>query len=131
MLIGELAELSHCSRDTIRYYEKQGLLRLPKTSRRANNYKEYSAHCVDDLKLIRSMAALGFTLHEISEFMATLSESPNRDCNLQEAVTQKLTAIDAQIAKLNNLKAILLQVQCQPGCEISSGSLGCAPSARP
>lgn len=127
MLIGELAELSHCSRDTIRYYEKQGLLRLPKSSRRGNNYKEYPAHCVEDLKLVRSMAALGFTLHEIADFMATLAESTQRDCNLQDAISQKLLTIDNQMAKLQRLKTDLLQVQirCQPGCEVTAGTLGC------
>lgn len=42
MLIGIIAQESGFSRDTIRYYEKIGLLRLPKRARRENNYKEYS-----------------------------------------------------------------------------------------
>ncbi|WP_374759669.1 MerR family DNA-binding transcriptional regulator [Dyadobacter chenhuakuii] len=47
MLIGELSKQTDLSRDTIRFYEKQGLIAVGRKERRFNNYKEYSEHVRD------------------------------------------------------------------------------------
>lgn len=69
MLIGEVAEKTGVSKDTIRYYEKLGLLKVPKKARRDNNYKEYSQEIIEKLQIIKRAKYLGFTLVEIQEFM--------------------------------------------------------------
>ena len=69
MLIGELVERSGLTKDTIRFYEKKGLITLEKKSRRENNYKEYSEQVLEKLMLIRRLKKMGFTLHEIDTFL--------------------------------------------------------------
>ena len=68
MLIGELVERSGLTRDTIRFYEKKGLINLDRKSRRDNNYKEYSQQILEKVMLIQKLKDLGFTLNEISTF---------------------------------------------------------------
>ncbi|MGH9857153.1 MAG: MerR family transcriptional regulator, partial [Acidobacteriota bacterium] len=63
LLSGELARLSGVSPDTIRFYERKGLLQ--KTERSANGYRKFSAESVSRVRLIRSALAVGFTIHEL------------------------------------------------------------------
>ncbi|MDR3715349.1 MAG: MerR family transcriptional regulator [Puia sp.] len=64
MLIGELVLKSGLSRDTIRFYEKQGLIKIGCKQRRNNNYKEYSEEVLKRLHTIKRMKNFGFTLNE-------------------------------------------------------------------
>ena len=70
MLIGELDERTGLTKDTIRFYEKKGLIALDRKSRRENNYKEYPAQVLEKLMLIRKLKDMGFTLNEIDTFLA-------------------------------------------------------------
>ena len=79
MLIGILAQESGFSRDTIRYYEKIGLLRLPKKARRENNYNEYSPGILSRLRAIRELKKIGYTLAEIQQVIASY-EMGGLDC---------------------------------------------------
>jgi DNA-binding transcriptional MerR regulator len=64
MLVGELAQRTNLSRDTIRFYEK---LQLIKPLIRSNGYKDYTEQNLQQLKLIQSAKKLGFTLTEIKQ----------------------------------------------------------------
>jgi DNA-binding transcriptional MerR regulator len=104
MLIGEISKKTGLSRDTIRFYEKQGLIVLPKKQRRQNNYKEYPESIVDKLRLIKSVQDLGFTLKEIDTFFG-LWEGEDASCkNLVYTLENKVSQIDQQILLLNQLK---------------------------
>jgi DNA-binding transcriptional MerR regulator len=72
MLIGELSRKSGLSRDTIRFYEKLGLIRLGRRQRRANNYKEYPPEVLRRLLSINQLKEFGFTLAEIAEILDLL-----------------------------------------------------------
>ena len=63
MKIGELAQSARCSVETVRYYEKEGL--LPAPERGQNNYRIYGTAHVERLRLIRNCRALDMTLEEI------------------------------------------------------------------
>jgi DNA-binding transcriptional MerR regulator len=105
MLIGELAESTGLSRDTIRYYEKEGLLNV--AERRDNNYKEYAETAADQLRFIKALQDRGFTLGEIRELLAVSAEGPVTCGDVGARIREKVGAIDAQIAALEAMKARL------------------------
>lgn len=66
--IGELADLTGVSRDTLRHYERKGV--LPRSARSPNGYRLYPANLVERVKMIRRALAVGFTLDEIARIFA-------------------------------------------------------------
>lgn len=127
MLIGELAKLSGLSRDTIRFYEKQGLIEVGRKERRFNNYKEYSESTLERLLQIRRIKGFGFTLNEASELL-TMIESNTASCsNISEKVADKAQLIDQKIKELQELKASMLDrvEKCLQECSLSENSPNC------
>ena len=107
MLIGELVERSGLSKDTIRFYEKKGLIALDKKSRRENNYKEYPEVVLDKLLLIRRLKEMGFTLNEVDTFL-DLWRAEDASCkNLKHLLEDKITLVNEQIQRLKSLKTRL------------------------
>ena len=109
MLIGELVERSGLTKDTIRFYEKKGLINLDRKSRRENNYKEYSEQVLDKLMLIQKLKNMGFTLNEIDTFLELWREEDASCKNLKFTLENKLTLVDEQMQKLAELKVRLSQ----------------------
>lgn len=109
MLIGELVEKSGMTKDTIRFYEKKGLIELNAKSRRENNYKEYSDQVLEKLKLIRKLKGMSFTLNEIDTFLDLWCAEDASCENVKYTLENKLTLISEQIQKLNELKTRLTQ----------------------
>lgn len=119
MLIGAIAQESGFSRDTIRYYEKIGLLRLP---RRENNYKEYSSAILSRLRAIRELKKIGYTLAEIQQVIASY-ETGGLDCIAgKDQVLEKVRLIDQQISQLLAIKQQLLDAvaDCPDHCKITA-----------
>lgn len=120
MQIGELAEATGLSRDTLRFYEKRGLL---VARRQSNGYREYPAEAVDWLRYLRTAQALGFTLAEIEQGLPLLSDRDNSGPQLREAMQRKLADIDERIAGLTALRADLARrLEEQADCPLRSGS---------
>ena len=120
MLIGELAHQSGFSRDTIRYYEKIGLLTQPREARRDNNYKEYSSATVARLRAVRQLKDIGYTLPEIQHVIESY-ERGRLDCSAgKEQVLEKVRLIEQQISYLENIKTQLLAAVagCPGHCRI-------------
>jgi DNA-binding transcriptional MerR regulator len=112
MQIGELAAATGLSRDTLRFYEKRGLL----LSRRlANGYRDYPPEAVQWLCYLRAAQALGFTLAEIETGLPLLGDPAAAASQLHDALTRKLADIDARIAALSALRADLARELAQPG----------------
>jgi DNA-binding transcriptional MerR regulator len=107
MLIGELSKLSGLSRDTIRFYEKEGLIKTGK--RQVNNYRDYSGEILQKLLLIKKLKGLGFTLDESGTLIAMLEEDMASCQLVGEQVVIKVKTIDQKIAELNEIKTRLLQ----------------------
>lgn len=99
MLIGELAERSGFSRDTIRYYEKRGLLDGREHRRQANNYRDYSEQALRRLLCIGQLKEHGFTLGEIRGFLE-LQESIDACEGVPEQLQEKLDRVERQIEQL-------------------------------
>lgn len=108
MQIGELAAATGLSRDTLRFYEKRGLLRARRTG---NGYRDYPPEAADWLRYLRTAQQLGFTLAEIEADMPLLasSDSPATAAQLRAALARKLGEIDARIAGLLQLRGELAQ----------------------
>jgi DNA-binding transcriptional MerR regulator len=106
MQIGEIAEATGLSRDTLRFYEKRGLLRA---RRSANGYRDYPAEAVDLLRYIRLAQTLGFTLAEIEADLPLLAQ-PGAEVTapqLRTALERKLADIDQRINGLQMLRGEL------------------------
>lgn len=122
MLIGTIAQKSGFSRDTIRYYEKIGLLPLSKKARRENNYKEYSPTILSRLRAIRELKKIGYTLAEIQQVIEAY-ETGGIDCIAGKGqVLEKVRLIEEQIAQLQALRLQLLEAvaDCPNHCKITA-----------
>jgi DNA-binding transcriptional MerR regulator len=104
MLIGELVAKSGLTKDTIRFYEKKGLICLDRKSRRENNYKEYSEKVLNKLLLIRKLKEIGFTLNEVDTFLELCREEEASCENLKFTLENKIIQITEQLKRLNELK---------------------------
>lgn len=104
--IGALAKRGGVGIDTVRYYERSGLLN-PKT-RLASGYRRYSAAEVARLRFIRRAQALGFTLNEIRELLAL---SSRRDvARVKRAAQQKVSDVEQRIASLQRIREGLVSL---------------------
>lgn len=111
MRIGELALATGVSRDTLRFYEKRGLLQ---SRRLVNGYRDYPAAAVQWLCYLRSAQGLGFTLAEIEAGMPLMAAPQEAASALRAALCRKLADIDARIAALGALRAELARELAQP-----------------
>ena len=123
MLISQLSKITGLSRDTIRFYEKKGLVKVPSSARRRNNYKEYSSAIVQKLLVIKEIRGFGFTLDEIRGIIK-LYESDPRSCSKNAPLVLKhLERINQAILHLSAVqKKLRSTVQCCSGqCSESCG----------
>lgn len=104
MLIGQLSILTGFSRDTIRYYEKIGLIVLPRKARRENNYKDYPEEVLHQLNAIRKYKDLGFTLEEIRELLVLQSIKVLDVSKLLQLIEIKITGVDEEIERLHAMR---------------------------
>lgn len=109
MLIGELVERTGLTKDTIRFYEKKGLIAIDRKSRRENNYKEYSEKVLDKLMLIRKLKDLGFTLNEIDTFLELWREEDASCSNLKYTLENKIALVKEQMQRLSELNTRLTE----------------------
>ena len=119
MHIGQVSTITGFSRDTLRWYEKIGLIHLPKKTRRENNYRVYDEETLEQLILIKQCKAFGFTLNEIKELL-NLDRIENWQCSAVSAIMQKkLTVIDQKILELQQLKSRIIQAKetCTGNCK--------------
>lgn len=113
--IGELARASACKAETIRYYERIGL--LPPPDRRPSGYRSYGDADLQRLRFVRQGRALGFPLDVVRRFLA-LADRPNEDCAAADRLcSSQLQDVRAKIAALQRLETELsrMLVQCRGG----------------
>jgi MerR family transcriptional regulator, copper efflux regulator len=130
MLIGELSQLSHTSRDTIRYYEMLGLLSSTRCS--SNNYRHYEATALQRLHHISKLKETGFTLQEIGALLKPTE--PQAACStLPAQLARKISKFNAQITDLRAKRDALLAVAtaCSADCVVIAGLPSCLGSAVP
>ena len=103
--IKELEAQTGLGRDTIRYYERRGLLGA--VPRGANNYRDYPPALVKQLKLLRAMQALGFSLDEIRNVLEGM-RSQGIDCLAgARLLAAKREAVETQLRELRRVSRVL------------------------
>jgi len=103
MRVSQLANTVGVSPDTIRYYEKAGLLPLPK--RTPAGYREYNDSAIDRLRFIQGAQRLGLKLTDIRDLL-TIRDTGECPCEPAEALlSRRLAEVDAKIASLTLLRA--------------------------
>ena len=117
MHIGELSKRSGFSRDTIRFYEKIGLIKLEDDSRDRYQFKDYSEGVLSRLLAIRKMKDYGFTLQETRGLFFLFEEGVLEPDRGKRYVERKIRRIDQQINSLILMKAKLQEVMDAPSCE--------------
>jgi len=128
MLIGEIVKKTGFSKDTIRFYEKHGLIKIGKKERRNNNYKEYSDQILDRLLTIKRLKGLGFTLNEIVELLDMIEYQEANCTSIKDKINNKVNLLDEKINQLIKLRAILLKgaSQCKDNCSPEEKKENCA-----
>ena len=102
MKIGELAHRTGVAIDTVRYYERQGL--LPQPERQPSGYRRYRGDDVTRLRFVRRAKALGFTLEEIRELLALSGRREDDMGGLKTAAEHKLAVVEAKLAELTRIR---------------------------
>ncbi|MGY3231701.1 MerR family copper efflux transcriptional regulator [Luteibacter sp. HA06] len=102
LTIGRIAQSAGVAIDTIRFYEREGL--LPEPRRRPSGYREYDQATVSRLRFIRRAKDLGFTLDEIRELLALSADRNEGVEGVRERAAARLQAIDERIAELQRVR---------------------------
>jgi Cu(I)-responsive transcriptional regulator len=115
LTIGDLAKATDTKVETIRYYERIGL--LPAPARTYGNYRSYSPKHLGQLSFIRRARDLGFSLSQVRELLA-LSDQRRRSCEAVDVIAREhLAAVDRKLTDLAALRRELDSIisQCRHG----------------
>ncbi|MFO1374234.1 MAG: MerR family transcriptional regulator [Agitococcus sp.] len=115
MLIGELAQAAQVSRDTIRFYEKQGLIT---GFRLGNGYKNYTPATLDTVNFIKLAQELGFSLREIASILPMLASGQLAPVLVENFVADKVRLIDQRINSLQQLRQRLSTLPIGTDCPL-------------
>ena len=113
---GQVAEAAGVGIQTLRYYERRGLLVAPE--RTLGGHRLYPAHAVTTVRVIKAAQRLGFTLDEIAGLLDTGRHRHDKrpDARLQARATAKITEIDRKLTDLQRIRATLLTA-LDAGCD--------------
>jgi Hg(II)-responsive transcriptional regulator len=108
LTIGKLAKKAGVNIETIRYYERRGL--LPKPKRKDSGYRQYSEDIVKHIQLIRHAKDLGFSLKEINELLS-LKLDPKTPCSkIKDRAETKISDIEDKAKNLQRMKKALVKL---------------------
>ena len=108
MRIGELAKATATKAETIRYYEREGI--LPAADRTDSNYRDYSDEHLATLTFVRRARELGFSMSRVRELLA-FSDNDDKSCrDVDQLVRQQLEEVDRKIENLSALKVELARM---------------------
>jgi len=108
LLMGEVARQGGVNLETIRYYERQGL--LPKPLRTASGYRMFTADDVRRVRFIKRAQELGFSLREIKELLALRFEPDSSCADVRKRAETKLSDIDQKISDLKRMRKTLARL---------------------
>ena len=124
--IGEVARRAGVNPQTLRYYERRGV--IEKARRSDTGYREYGAETVRLIRFIKRTQELGFTLEEIEELVALRQHRGRNRVEVRRIAAAKAAAIEAKIRQLRSMRRALVRLvtscSCQaeaPGCPILEG----------
>jgi len=108
MLIAETAREAGVNAQTLRYYERRGL--LPKPPRRGSGYRDYSDEAVRLVRFIKRAQELGFSLDEVEELVRLRGVRRAERHRVRAIAERKIADIDRKIAQLRSMRAALRQL---------------------
>lgn len=114
MTIGVVARRAGIGVETVRFYERQGLIEEP--PRRLSGYREYPEEVVARLQFIRRAKELGFTLQEIKELLALRHDPKAPAADVKGRAEAKIAAIEAKIRSLQKMKKALHKLTAACTC---------------
>jgi Hg(II)-responsive transcriptional regulator len=105
MKIGEVAKRAGVNAQTLRYYERRGLLPVP--TRSLANYREYGDEVVTRVRFIKRAQAVGFDLHEVRDLLR-LNDGPHKNPDqVRDLAITKLEEIEAKLSELGRMRTEL------------------------
>ncbi|MEO8661050.1 MAG: heavy metal-responsive transcriptional regulator [Bryobacteraceae bacterium] len=119
LTIGRLAERGGVNLETVRYYEREGL--MPPPPRNPSGHRTYSPSAVRRLRFIRRCQELGFSLYEIKELLALRSDPEQPCAEVIRQIDGKTAEVERRIAQLRTIHRALrrLQDSCEGACHVS------------
>lgn len=109
--IGQLAKLAGVHIETIRYYERRGLIAEPPRS--STGYRQYGLPDVEHLRWIRQAQEIGFSLEEIRYLITLRKGDVWPETELRQHVEEKIIEIEDKIKQLEKMKALLIRTASQ------------------
>jgi len=106
--IGQLAKAAEVSIDTIRYYERRGL--IPEPERRESGYRAYAQEYIARIRFVRRAQELGFSLKEIEELLGLRVDSQSVCADVQKRTEAKVRDIEDKIQSLQKMKQTLTKL---------------------
>src|SRR5258708_39554492 len=126
--IGQVAQQTGLSIDTIRFYEKQGLLkRSPRTE---GGFRLFAISDIETLRFVRRAQELGFSLNEIRDLLILRSDHVPACSHVKDLLDQKLIAVEQKITELQNLERSLKRALQKCKRELKTAAAGheeCCP----
>lgn len=121
MRTGQLAERAGVNLQTVRYYERRGL--LPEPPRRDSGYREYGPESVEALRFIKRAQQLGFTLNEVEQLLHLASGGPAACESARTLANHRISDLEARIADLRAMRDSLRRLA--QTCERPHGEREC------
>jgi MerR family copper efflux transcriptional regulator len=106
--IGQVAQRAGIGVETVRFYERKGLLEEP--PRRASGYRQYSEQVVTRLHFIQRAKLLGFSLKEISELLRLRVDAQMSCDEVKQRTEAKIAEVERKLVELQRMRQALLQV---------------------
>ena len=106
--IGQVARKAGVGVETVRFYERQGLLEEP--PRRASGYRQYSEQVVKRLHFIKRAQKLGFSLKEITELLLLRVDTQTSCASVKQRTEAKIAEVERKMVELQLVRQALLQV---------------------
>lgn len=107
--VGEIAEKCNVNKETIRYYERLGL--IPEPDRTEKGYRIYSLQTVDRLNFIKRMQELGFTLNEIDKLLGVVDRDEAKCHDMYDFTVLKIEDIQRKIEDLQRIERMLMDLK--------------------
>ena len=121
LMIGEVAARAGVNIQTLRYYERQGI--LPKPKRTSSGYRQYAQEAVRIVRFIKRAQDLGFTLAEIQEVLRLRQARPRPGGPVLAVTEEKIRDIDEKIRNLQAMRTALAKLA--DSCRCASSELEC------
>jgi len=106
--IGEVARRAHVNKETVRYYEKRGL--IPKPDRRRSGYRIFTKRHIEQIRFIKRAQELGFTLSEIKELLELRMDENTTCSEIKSEAQRKYRDVVDKIEDLQRIKTTLLDL---------------------